>query len=155
MSDNSPIGIVAAVDEDDPLKDDRSQRRRVFKGIKILFNGETMSTSGVMKNISESGAYIELKPGIIIPDEITIVSELDGYKRECEVVRREGHKVAIRFVSEKQETHKRKPHVVSMINFDANSNGIKPNSQYEEDIVVQRKSQKNAPRKPVFGRRGS
>ena len=127
---------------------ERSQRRRIFKGIKIGFGNDYCAVDGVMRNISETGAFIEVKDGFLVPDEISIQNELEGYKVKCEVVRREANRIGVRFIGEKQKIQSTKHQVVNMIEADDPANLAREEQQQE---IIRPRS--GPAKKPVFGQR--
>ncbi len=92
-------------------------RRRMLKRVRISFNNESSTVEAVLRNISETGCYIELPDGFLIPDAITIHNELDGYKVDCEVVRRQGNRIGVKFVSDKVQIEAARKEVVNVIDY--------------------------------------
>ena len=90
-----------------------ADRRRVLKGIKVSFGQEFCAVEGVMRNLSETGALIELKDGFIVPDHITIHNELDGYKIDCKVARRQGNRIGVKFVGSRSPIEASRHQVIS------------------------------------------
>ena len=136
---------------------ERALRRRVIKGVRISFQNDYCAVEGVMKNVSDSGALIELKDGYLIPDIITIYDELAGYKVEAEVVRRNTNRIGIRFVGEKEPIEQKRAQVVMEIGL--------PGEEPEEEPETESEDQTNEPqpgqekptlrRRPVFGKLGT
>jgi hypothetical protein len=72
-------------------------RRRMFKAATIeLKSGGGIS--GFVKNLSESGAMIEVGTVFGIPDEFTLVIEAAHFARECKVVWRKPNRIGVHFV---------------------------------------------------------
>ena len=128
-------------------EDRRALRRRVLKGIRIAFDNEFCVIDGAMKNISETGALIQIKDGFLVPDDIIIYNDLEGYKVACKVVRREAQRIGVQFIGEKEKTGIVKTQVVSMINMNTNKNEMEhaANEPPKFQPRVQR---------PVFGKLG-
>lgn len=143
----APAGVAPQADAAES-NGERAQRRRIFKGIKIGFGNDYCAVDGVMRNISESGAFIEVKDGFLVPDEISIQNELEGYKVKCEVVRREANRIGVRFIGEKQKIQSTKHQVVNMIESD--DGGAQTAEEQQQDIIRPRSG---PPKKPVFGQR--
>ncbi len=91
-----------------------SERRRVLKGIKISFGNEFCAVEGVVRNLSETGAMIEIRDGFIVPDKITIHNELDGYKINCEIVRRKGNVIGVQFTGPRQPIETTRAQIINM-----------------------------------------
>lgn len=53
----------------------------------------------VLKNHSETGAFIEFSDTVLLPNEFTMHNELDGYRVDCRVVRRSGNTAGVTFIS--------------------------------------------------------
>ncbi len=133
--------------------DKRSLRRRVLKGVKVAFNGEFCSVNGIVKNVSETGMFIELKDGFIVPDEIVIYNELEAYKVPARVVRREANRIGIEICGEREPIEQTRTQIVQMVNVDEDMPSVAPVSKAEEPEcektqIVTRQN------KPVFGKLG-
>ncbi len=74
-----------------------SPRKRTLKaGTIVLKNGGGIS--GVVKNVSDAGALVQVESVIGIPDKFTLFIEADQFKRECEIVWRLPNRIGVRFV---------------------------------------------------------
>jgi hypothetical protein len=71
-------------------------RQRMFKAGKIAFN-RAAAINGTVKNLSASGAMIEVESVIGIPDEFTLLIEADQFRRECRVMWRKPTRIGVRF----------------------------------------------------------
>jgi PilZ domain len=71
-------------------------RHRVLKGGRILFGGGSIDCT--VRNISETGAALEVTSPLGIPTEFTL--ETDGNKRPCRVVWRKEKRIGIAFEKE-------------------------------------------------------
>lgn len=148
--DTRPSEIISEQGERRSEADRRALRRRVLKGVKIAFNGEYCAVEGVMKNISETGAFIKLTDGYLIPDHIMIFNELEGYKVPAEVVRREAEQIGVRFTAAAEAIERSRTQVIQMLD---SGSSYEMNSQEQSDITqVKSPAQKQ---KPVFGRLGT
>lgn len=146
--------------------DRRSQRRRILKGVKLSFGNEFCALEGVMRNVSDTGALIKLKDGFLVPDEVVIHNELDGYKVVAEVVRRASDTIGVRFIGERVAIEAKKHQVVTMMGFNNAAPGEPapvphadeapvPDSPHTmEPGIVPRRSRNGAAR-PKFGKLGS
>ena len=73
-------------------------RRRVYKAGKIALHNAA-SIAGVVKNISDTGAMIEIPSLVSIPNEFTLVIESEQLTRPCQVVWREPTRMGVRFLA--------------------------------------------------------
>ena len=78
-----------------------SDRKKVLKGAHIAFNDEFSTVECVIRNLSDTGAYIVVQDGILVPNQFVLHSELDGFKIECEIMWRKANTFGVRFISEK------------------------------------------------------
>jgi PilZ domain len=74
----------------------RTPRRRTLKGGIILFD-PAGAIDCVIRNMSESGAALEVESYAGIPDSFRLLSKLERIKRECRVSWRSGKKIGVRF----------------------------------------------------------
>ena len=84
---------------EDRLTEDRrsSHRRRTFKVGLIAFNGAGGIT-GRVKNISDTGAALEVESIIGIPNEFVLDIESDHFRRSCRVVWKQPTRMGVCFV---------------------------------------------------------
>jgi hypothetical protein len=75
----------------------RSQRRRVLKTGKIVFNGGRSLIDCTVRNISETGALLRVMSPVGIPDQFVLLIEADGLQRKAKIVRRTPHAIAVNF----------------------------------------------------------
>ena len=79
-----------------PDSEQRStQRRTTLKGGKIVFNGGRSTIDCTVRNISETGAALDVQSPLGIPTEFTLVTETDS--RPCRVVWRKEKRIGVRF----------------------------------------------------------
>ena len=80
--------------------DNRSTpRHKVLKAATISFGGGAISCT--VRNLSDSGASLEVASPIGIPD--SVVLELEGGGRRCRVVWRKEKRIGVRFVDRKDK----------------------------------------------------
>jgi PilZ domain len=72
-------------------------RKRTFKSGTIAFN-RAAGISGIVKNISDGGAMLEVESVLGIPDDVTLVIEADHFKRECRVAWRQPTRIGVQFL---------------------------------------------------------
>lgn len=77
----------------------RAQRRRMLKGVRLVFNNGHSVVNGVLRNISDTGAKVAVENGLALPDRLSLVLD-DGGRYECEVARRELKELGLRFIVE-------------------------------------------------------
>jgi hypothetical protein len=73
----------------------RDRRMRVLKGGRILFNGGYSAFDCRVKNLSESGALLEMPSLLGIPTKFEFV--LDGVKKQCTVMWRTDRLMGVAF----------------------------------------------------------
>ncbi len=73
-----------------------SPRHRTFKGGSISY-GAAPSVDCIVRNISQSGACIEVANNAAVPDRFTLLIKPELLKRSCEVAWREPTRIGVRF----------------------------------------------------------
>jgi hypothetical protein len=73
-----------------------SQRLRTFKGGSIIF-GLAAAVDCIVRNMSASGACLEIKGPVGIPDYFTLVIKPECVKRNCRVVWRSAERIGVLF----------------------------------------------------------
>lgn len=71
-----------------------AQRRRTLKAATISFGGGAIDC--IVRNLSETGASLEVISPIGIPDRFTLV-DTDRSKRPCRIVWRREKRIGVRF----------------------------------------------------------
>ena len=74
----------------------RSPRFRTIKGGSILF-GSTACVDCIIRNMSDTGASLEVENPAGIPDDFTLLIRPEIIKRNCHVVWRRERRVGVRF----------------------------------------------------------
>jgi hypothetical protein len=72
-------------------------RRRVLKGA-FLSSSPYVDIPGTVRDISESGARIQVQDGFAVPARFQLRIALDGLEAACTVVRRDRNEIAVRFL---------------------------------------------------------
>jgi len=80
--------------DDDPDKR-RAQRFRVFKGATIEFGGNALPCT--VRNLSASGAALEINSPLWFPDRFTLTIASDGSRKACHVVWRREKRIGVAF----------------------------------------------------------
>jgi|SRR3974390_539965 len=75
----------------------RSRRLRTLKGGSIRFRGDA-GIDCIIRNMSATGARLEVENPIGIPGKFTLVSMPENMRRRCQVVWRRGKRIGVRFV---------------------------------------------------------
>lgn len=71
-------------------------RRRMLKGVQLVFNNGCCVMSGVLKDMSDTGARVSVENSVSLPQSLALVFD-DGSKRMCEIARRELREIGLRF----------------------------------------------------------
>jgi hypothetical protein len=74
-----------------------SPRRRTLKGGSIIF-GVAAGIDCIVRNMSETGAALEVGNPIGIPDKFTLLIKPEITKRKCQVVWRSATKIGVQFI---------------------------------------------------------
>ena len=81
-----------------PMSENRSKPRvRTFKGGSIIF-GVAAAIDCVVRNLSETGACVEVDNTIGIPDDFMLLIKPEFLKRNCHVAWTSAQRVGVRFV---------------------------------------------------------
>ena len=73
----------------------RALRRRVLKAGSITFGGGTIDCT--VRNVSETGAALEVVSPFYIPDRFTLIVQSDQLKRPCHIVWRKERRIGVAF----------------------------------------------------------
>ncbi len=73
-----------------------AQRYRVFKGGTITFEGSGIACT--VRNMSESGAAIDLENPVTLPQSFTLSISRDNIVRNCRTVWRNEQRIGLAFV---------------------------------------------------------
>lgn len=124
-----------------------TDRKRTLKGAHIAFNNGFSTVECIVKNISETGAYITVKNGILIPDRFELRNELDGFKVDCEIKWRKGNAFGAVFCGEKTPVKFPRAQIISHY-----TPSIGEEDESPETPVVEKKPQVKSSI-PTFGKR--
>jgi hypothetical protein len=72
-----------------------ASRRRVLKAGSIEFGGEEFECT--IRNVSETGAALEVMTPLYIPDRFTLVVQSEQSKRACRVIWRKQKRIGVTF----------------------------------------------------------
>jgi hypothetical protein len=70
-------------------------RRRIFKSGSIEFGGGVFDCA--VRNLSETGAALEVMTPLFIPDRFTLAMQSDQFRRSCRVVWRKEKRIGVTF----------------------------------------------------------
>lgn len=70
---------------------------RTFKGGSIIF-GAAAAIDCTIRNLSETGASLEVTSPVGIPDEFTLLIKPEFVKRSCRVAWRSARRMGVQFV---------------------------------------------------------
>ena len=73
-----------------------SPRLRTFKGGSIMF-GVAAAIDCIIRNMSETGAALEVESPVGIPDEFTLLVKPEYVKRNCRVAWRSAKRIGVEF----------------------------------------------------------
>lgn len=74
---------------------ERARRDRVLKTGSITFGGAAIDC--VVRNMSSTGAALEVASPVGVPDEFVLVIAADDVRRQCIVVWRKGKRTGVAF----------------------------------------------------------
>jgi hypothetical protein len=72
-----------------------AQRRRVFRAGSIQFGGSAIDCT--VRNVSETGAALEVISPLFIPDRFTLAVQSEQLKRLCRIVWRKERRIGVAF----------------------------------------------------------
>jgi hypothetical protein len=72
-----------------------AQRRRVLKAGSIQFGGGAIDCT--VRNLSPSGAALEVVTPLFIPERFTLAVQADELKRPCRIVWRKQRRIGVSF----------------------------------------------------------
>ena len=70
-------------------------RRRILKAGTIEFGGGTIDC--IVKNISDTGAALDVVTPLFIPDRFVLYIPSDKFKRRCRIIRRSQRRIGVTF----------------------------------------------------------
>jgi hypothetical protein len=74
----------------------KTPRRRVLKAAMIQFGGDSLPC--MVRNISDTGAAIEITSPLWFPDHFTLVVASEALNKSCEVIWHKEKRVGVKFV---------------------------------------------------------
>jgi PilZ domain len=72
-------------------------RRRTLKLGKIIFNGRQSVIDCTVRNLSQTGACLELPTGVGFPPSFDLMMASEGWQRSCRVKWRNGNRIGVVF----------------------------------------------------------
>jgi hypothetical protein len=76
----------------------RTSRKRTLKGARIVLANNTSTFYCVVRNMSESGASLELPSTFVLPAEFRLVFDEAAPPRWCKVIWKKPTRVGVQFV---------------------------------------------------------
>ena len=77
----------------------RHDRKRILKGGTIAFNGRHSTMPCVVRDLSLSGARLQVTHSNVVPDTFELLIDLDGFEAFAEVAWRAQNEVGVRFLA--------------------------------------------------------
>ena len=74
----------------------RSARKRTLKSGTIVFNGGA-AIDCLVRNVSDTGACLEIESPVGIPDSFTLVIKADNVRKPCQVAWLAARRMGVRF----------------------------------------------------------
>jgi hypothetical protein len=75
----------------------RNARLRTYKGGSIIF-GVAAAIDCIIRNMSDTGAALEVESPVGVPDEFTLLIKPEFVKRNCQVAWRSANRIGVQFV---------------------------------------------------------
>jgi hypothetical protein len=75
----------------------RSARLRTYKGGSIIL-GVAAAIDCIIRNMSETGAALEVDNPVGVPNEFTLLIKPEFVKRNCQVIWRSAKRIGVQFV---------------------------------------------------------
>ena len=72
-------------------------RRRVLKAGSIQFGGGGGSIDCTVRNLSDTGAALEVVTPLFIPDRFTLVVQTEQLQRSCRIIWRKQKRIGVAF----------------------------------------------------------
>jgi hypothetical protein len=76
----------------------RAPRRRTLKGATIVFAEGSFTVKCLVKNLSDTGALLEMESTAEVPNQFRLVFEDRSADRRCDVAWRSVKRLGVRFV---------------------------------------------------------
>lgn len=104
---------MAESENESPSTSSRQERKRVLKGAHVIYDENNNTFSCMVKDISETGAKLSFSPDTVwrLPDQFTLIVDIDGYKVECERRWVKGDVCGVHFISDKIQIGKTRPQI--------------------------------------------
>lgn len=96
------VGETMATDKsgkDGAIENRNALRHRTLKAGKIVFDNQQCIIDCVIKNVSDTGARLEVNAWFECPDHVTLQIH-DGPTHECQVVRHNETELGVKFLDE-------------------------------------------------------
>lgn len=121
-----------------------TRRQRVLlKGV-VAWNDEFSSASCTVRDLSETGAKIQLESPAAIPANFVLHVEVGGWKAECERVWLEGLMMGVRFTSERQRSRLHRDQMLK-----PSEEAFSEQTRWEMEMRAKAETQPAAPARPA------
>ncbi len=98
-----------------PVVDHRRQsRKRMLKGGTIAFNGRHSTMPCVVRDLSDTGARLQVAQANSVPDTFELLIDLDGFEAPVEVAWRDLTEVGVRFTAQPNHVAPKRAQTVTM-----------------------------------------
>ncbi|MEL7543571.1 MAG: PilZ domain-containing protein, partial [Pseudomonadota bacterium] len=126
-----------------PKEDRGAERKRVLKGAKISFAARCASLPCVVRDMSETGARLQVKDHLSVPDTFELIIELDGFEVDVEVVWRKASEVGVIFLDSPKITKATRTQIVgsSVPKSKGTLRRVKPPARRRAEAVARPQSQ--------------
>ncbi|MFV0296863.1 MAG: response regulator [Hyphomicrobiaceae bacterium] len=89
------MGVIDGAEEERR----KNKRNRLLKGAIIVFNNRQSTLPCVLRDMTDSGARLQLSSSASVPDKFTLNVELDGIEVQCKVAWRKSGEIGITFLA--------------------------------------------------------
>jgi two-component system response regulator len=96
-------------------------RKRVLKGGTITFASRQTAVPCVVRDMSDGGARLVADLAPHLPGRFQLIIEIDGIEADCEVIRRRGNEIGVRFTAAPRSASRRRVQALSELS--AGENG--------------------------------
>lgn len=90
-----------------------TQRRRVIKGGLIAYSSRHVTCPCVVRDLSDTGARLQVHRAMEVPDTFELIIELDGFEAQCVVAWRTDKEIGVKFRAEPRQVAPKRIQIVS------------------------------------------
>ncbi len=107
--------VSSALPKQEPDDARVASRRRVLKAGIVASNDRRLTSTCMVRDVSETGARLKLESTVGIPDTFELIIEIDGLEASCEVMWRSTNEVGVRFLGAPRQVAARRVQVVNAL----------------------------------------